>query len=586
ESLAADLPMQDYGDWIISPGIVDAHVHLNEPGQTEWEGFQTGTKAAAAGGVTSLIDMPLNSLPVTTTVDAWRQKLNASLGKLFVDVGFHGGVIPGSQAALQSLIQKKVCGIKAFLCHSGLDEFPGVGKVDLEQAASVLSDSQTVLLAHAEQTDAAEIPKVTDARSYQQYVATRPPEFELAAIEMLIEFCRQFETPVHIVHLATARAIPMIEAAKADGLPLTVETCPHYLFFTAENIPDGATEFKCAPPIRNEENRIELCKAVETGLIDTIGSDHSPCVPELKALDTGDFQKAWGGIAGLQLSLPVCWTLGRAFDWSPALLAERMSSAPAERFGLGRRKGRIEAGLDADFVIWNPDEEFELTADQLFHKHKVTPYLGCRLSAVVKETFVRGKSVFSHGQVDGEPSGTLLLRDEKTSHRVSDHLNSLLEVDSQSIHSALQQCCAAESWISRMISGGPFTSEADLMARAESSWQGLEEADYLQAFAAHPRIGDVNTLREKYANTAKIAGGEQSRVDTASESVLTRLATANDEYFEKFGFIFIVCATGKSADEMLAILESRLKNDRTTEINNAAAEQLKITRIRLRKLET
>ena len=579
-----DVPVHDFGDLIISPGIVDAHVHINEPerpGTTPWEGFKSATSAAAAGGVTTILDMPLNSIPVTTTTEALRQKRAAAQSKCHIDVGFYGGLVPENASEIAPLTKAGVLGIKAFMCDSGLDEFGGAGEDNLRNALSVLKKSGVPLLAHAEIVS----PNMASPQnpcSYDAYKNSRPPEFELTAIKLLTELCREFETPIHIVHLATAEALPLIEQAKHEGLPLKVETCPHYLFFSDDQIDDGQTSYKCAPPIRDEANRIALCKAVKSGLIETIGSDHSPCPPELKELETGNFFKAWGGIAGLQLSLPVVWTLGSKLGWTTSLLAMRLSQLPAEIFGLGDRKGKIATGYDADFVVWDPNACFDIRGKELFHRHPVTPYEGCELNGVVERTYVRGSVVFEKGKLMGGPAGKLL---RPESDQIAKWLNGL---DSE-LATALETCCAAQDWVTGMVKEGDFENDEAVIDRADAVWNTIGESTdhetvWLEAFSAHPRIGDINTLREKYSNTKKIASGEQSGVESAEEATLQRLAIANDEYFEKFGFIFIVCATGKSAKEMLAILEDRLLNDRDTELKIAAQEQLKITKIRLRKL--
>ena len=577
----------DAGELVVSPGAIDTHVHINEPG-TDWEGFETATRAAAAGGVTTLIDMPLNSIPVTTTASALRSKQTAAQGKCCVDVGFYAGLIPGNESELEALITNGVMGVKAFLCDSGLDEFPAANEKTLRAALPILKAHNVPLLAHAEiVSDLSENQSASDVRSYRQYVASRPPEFELAAIELLLKLCREYQTPIHIVHLATAKALPMIVAAKQDGLPLTVETCPHYLFFDDTDIDDGRTEFKCAPPIRDVANRMLLCEAVAEGIIDTIGSDHSPCPPELKQLEHGDLSRAWGGIASLQLTLPAVWTVGRKLDWGLKLLAEKLSSKPAEIFGM-RDSGRIEVGCNADFMIWNPDDSFLVHGHSLHHRHETTAYEGRLLDGVVRQTWLRGRKIFDVEEVENqftaENSGTFLKRE--TSVVVSDceianYLNALTPVDKLS---ALETCCAATAWIDAMLAGSSFVDDGELMRRVESNWCGLAEADYLQAFSAHPKIGDVDSLREKYCNTRQIASNEQSGVVSASTETLKRLAAANEEYFKKFGFIFIVFATGKTADQMLQILESRLPNDRETEIRNAADAQLQITKLRLRNL--
>ncbi len=582
DCLPANMEVVDFEDLVISPGVVDAHVHINEPGRADWEGFETATAAAAAGGVTTLIDMPLNSSPVTTTLAALKEKRAAAEGKCRVDVGFYGGVVPGNQGDLQRLIESGVLGLKAFMCDSGLDEFPASGQSELRSALATLKDSSVPLLVHAEIIGDSTAAK--DQRSFEEFVRSRPPQFEVDAIKLLIKLCKEFKTPVHIVHLATSQALPFIAAAKKDGLPITVETCPHYLKFFSEEIEDGVTSFKCTPPIRDKANRDELLAAVESGLIETIGSDHSPCPPEMKLLESGNLSKAWGGIASLQLTLSIMATLARKQSWSLELLADRLSGRPAEIFRLGKSKGRIEKGYDADVVVWNPESTFTAGASELYHRHPITPYEGRELYGVVHQTFVRGNLVYDYSQAKedrlvGEPEGSLLKR--KSNMSLASAINCRSD---EGKYALLESCCASKTWIDRMTKGCPFDDDDDVITRATKSWNDVSEDDLLEAFSAHPRIGDVDTLRAKYANTKAIASGEQSGVDSADEAVLLRLAEANDEYFDKFGFIFIVCATGKTADEMLDLLEARLKNDRDTELKNAGAEQLKITIIRLRKL--
>lgn len=569
----SDVPVTDFGDLVISPGLIDAHVHINDPG-TDWEGFESATAAAAAGGITTLVDMPLNSDPVTTTVDALNTKRQAAAGNCWVNVLFYGGLVPGNLSELPGLVDAGVVGIKAFLCDSGLAAFPASGKTELRAAMVTLKSSGVPLLAHAEMVSQASPQPVTDPKSYEQYAASRPPQFELDAIKLLIDLCRQYQTPVHIVHLATAEALPMIRQAKQDGLPLTVETCPHYLYFSQDQVASGDTRFKCAPPIRDEANRRALCEAVAEGWVDTIGSDHSPCPPELKHLESGHFQKAWGGIASLQLLLPATWTAGSPMGWSPLMLAERLSHGPARVLGLASRTGGIQTGLDADLVVWDPDAEFKVDAQHLFHRHAVSPYDGRTLKGVVHRTYVKGQCVYD----DGKHCQTELRTGE-----LANHLNQL---SSSSKQETLSACCAAQRWVQQMIDHGDFTSDLDVIHHAARVWKTMEPSDWLEAFEAHPRIGDVHSLRKKYASTQTTAAGEQSGCDVADEATLKELAKLNDDYFEKFGFIFIVCATGKSADQMLTLLKQRLTNDRSTELSIAAGQQLDITMLRLRKLVT
>lgn len=396
----------DVGDLVVSPGLVDCHVHVNEPGRTEWEGFETATRAAAAGGVTTVVDMPLNSLPVTTTAAAFEAKLAACRDKCTVDVGFWGGVVPGNTGDLPELARAGVLGCKAFLVHSGIDDFPNVTREDLRAAMPVLRDLGLPLLAHAELDLGAPVDEATSPCAYRRYLASRPPAWEDAAIRLIVELCRETGCAVHIVHLSSAGSIEVLRRAKAEGLPVTVETCPHYLCLEAEQIPDGATHFKCAPPIRDHANREALWDALFEGVIDFVISDHSPCVPALKLPEQGDFLNAWGGIASLQLGLPAVWTEARRRGATLLQLSRWTSSHPAAFAGLGRRKGRIAPGFDADLVVWDPEASFEVVPEGLFFRHKVSPYLGSELQGRVHATWLRGVKVFDGGNGGGaHPAG-------------------------------------------------------------------------------------------------------------------------------------------------------------------------------------
>ena len=406
-----NIPKEDLGDLVISPGVIDSHVHVNEPGRTEWEGFATATRAAAAGGVTTLIDMPLNSSPVTTTVAAMRAKQEAARAQCYVDVGLYGGLIPGTAQHIDALIDAGVCGIKAFLCDSGLDEFPASTEHNLRQVLPTLAARSIPLLVHAE-LQSAPVVMLANATSYRQYEASRPRDWERAAIELLISLCRKYKAPIHIVHLADAESLDLIRAARREGLPLTVETCPHYLHFAAEEIPDGDTRFKCAPPIRSARDRERLWNALAERVIDTIGSDHSPCPPAMKCLDTGDLSRAWGGIASLQLTLSTVWTGARQRGLGVERLAEWLSANPARLAGVAASKGRIASGYDADLVVWDPDGQWTVRGEALHHRHKLTPYDGEQLWGTVERTYVRGQLAYAAGKPSAKPIGSLLKRPE------------------------------------------------------------------------------------------------------------------------------------------------------------------------------
>ncbi len=426
ETIAEVIPSQEFvgedaldcRDLVIAPGLVDSHVHINEPGRTEWEGFESATKAAAGGGITTLVDMPLNSSPVTTTVDAFRQKLDAAKGKLSVDCGFYGGIVPENAGELMSLLASGVLGVKGFLIHSGIDEFPHVTETDLRNAMPLIAESGLPLLVHAELASpptlsgAKSIALTNDSetlRSAQGFVSSRPRKWENDAVALMIRLCREFGCRVHIVHVSSSEVVPLLREAKESGLPITAETCLHYLVFASEEIPDGATQFKCAPPIRERKNNEQLWQALRDGVIDLVASDHSPCPPEMKLMEQGDFTKAWGGIASLQFGLSIMWTAARTRGFQLADLSRWMSANPAVLAGLEKKKGMIAPGFDADFVVWDPDESFVVVQSIIHHRHKITPYEGRTLFGKVYATYLRGKKIFDQGNFPA-PSGQILLR--------------------------------------------------------------------------------------------------------------------------------------------------------------------------------
>jgi allantoinase len=395
---------------VVMPGLVDTHVHINEPGRTEWEGFTTATKAAAAGGVTTLVDMPLNSIPPTTTLDALEKKKKAAESQRYVDLGFWGGVVPGNTADLQPLSEAGVVGFKCFLVPSGVDEFPHVTEAHLRKAMPELTRLDKLLIVHAEVPGPIDkATRFTDSpQEYSTFLHSRPREAENEAIEMMIRLSREFETPVHIVHLSSADAVPVIRDAQASGVRITAETCPHYLHFSAETIPTAATEFKCCPPIREQENQDKLWNGLTDGTISIVVSDHSPCPGSMKLSDSGDFLSAWGGIASLQLRLPVMWTESNKRNFSLLDLTRWLCSGPAEQVGFGNTKGSIAPGCDADLVIWNPEEEFRVDRTALLHRNKISPYDGETLHGVVQKTFLRGRKIYDGRDIDGPPTGKFL----------------------------------------------------------------------------------------------------------------------------------------------------------------------------------
>jgi allantoinase len=398
----------DAGDDVVMAGLVDTHVHVNEPGRTEWEGFASATRAAAAGGVTTLFDMPLNSIPALTSLAALQEKRSFARGELAVNVGLIGGVVPGNTGELERLRAAGVRLFKCFLVPSGVDEFPAVSEADLREAMPVLARLGATLLVHAELPERILAAPPGDPRRYATYLASRPDAAESGAVALVIRLAEEFGVRVHIVHLSSRESIALVRDAKARGVAITAETCPHYLTFEAGEIADGATALKCAPPIRDGATREALWRALVAGDIDLIASDHSPCPPAMKDEERGDFFRAWGGIASLQLGLPAVWHEARARGVSIAQVSEWMSAAPARLAGVSAHKGRLAAGLDADIVIWSPEAPLVVDDIELYHRHPLTPYRGRTLTGVVRATYVGGVEVFRDGRLTGALPGMLL----------------------------------------------------------------------------------------------------------------------------------------------------------------------------------
>jgi allantoinase len=401
--------LHDFGEHAILPGLVDSHVHINDPGRADWEGFETATRAAAAGGYTLLVDMPLNCLPATTNIAALEAKRSAAQGRCRVDWMPWGGVVADNPHDIEPLANAGVPGFKCFLIDPGIDGFTMVTESQLRTALPHIASTGLPLLVHAE------LPAPIDSSTanlvnpdwslYETYLQSRPEEAELSAIRMLLTLCREYKFRLHIVHLSASAALPDLRLARSAGLPVTVETCPHYLHFTSETIARGATLFKCAPPIRSRENCDQLWQGLRDGTIDLVATDHSPCPPEMKRLAEGNFRTAWGGIASLSIALPVMYTEATNRGFALTDIARWMAKAPAKLAGCHQRKGRLAAGCDADFVVFEPESEFVVTADRLHYRHPVSPYLGEKLRGVVRATYLRGKKVFSDGEFPGEPIG-------------------------------------------------------------------------------------------------------------------------------------------------------------------------------------
>jgi allantoinase len=409
EQMPEHAEVRDFGDDAILPGLIDPHVHINEPGRTEWEGFETATRAAASGGYTVLVDMPLNCLPATTNVSALEAKREAARGRCRVDWMAWGGVVADNAGDVELLANAGVRGFKSFLVHPGIDGFTMVTEQQLRAALPHVAKTGLPLLVHAELPapidSATEELRDADWSLYRTYLQSRPEEAELLAIRWLLALCRECKFRLHIVHLSAAKALPELRAARSQGVPVTVETCPHYLHLAAETIPKGATLFKCAPPIRSRENCEQLWQGLSDGTIDLVATDHSPCPPEMKRMKEGNFRSAWGGIASLSVALAVVYSEARQRGFGLTDIARWMSAVPATLAGSHKRKGRLAAGYDADFVIFDTGRELTVSAKSLHYRHKISPYLGEELKGVVKATYLRGSLVFRDGEFPGDPIG-------------------------------------------------------------------------------------------------------------------------------------------------------------------------------------
>jgi allantoinase len=397
----------DLGELVLMPGLVDTHVHVNEPGRTHWEGFLTATRAAAAGGVTTLMDMPLNSIPPTTNLAGLEAKAAAADGKLHVDLALCGGLVPGNEGELRAMRAAGALAFKCFLAPSGVDEFAHVQEEELATGMAVLADLGAPLLVHAELPDTLREPSGAP-RSYRTWLDARPETAEEAAVDLVLRLAQATRTRAHVVHLSAAAALHLFDRARDRALPVSVETCPHYLTFTAESVPDGAVAFKCAPPIRGEANREALWEGLRAGRIDQVVTDHSPASADVKCVESGDFTAAWGGIASVQLGLAATWTGARSRGIGVAELTRWMCAAPARLVGLQGRKGDLVPGLDADLVAWDPDAAFTVDPAGLHHRNPITPYTGRQLYGSVVGTWLRGERIYTRGRPFGAPAGRWL----------------------------------------------------------------------------------------------------------------------------------------------------------------------------------
>ncbi|HET9433162.1 MAG TPA: allantoinase AllB, partial [Chitinophagaceae bacterium] len=386
--------------------------HINEPGRSDWEGFDTATKAAAAGGITTIVDMPLNSIPVTTSLRAFNEKLFASVSQLHINCGFYGGLIPRSSNHLQDLIEAGVLGIKCFLTHPGIEEFPNVTEKDLDKAMAIIARHDVPLLVHCEIFDKeVDCDFENNPTSYKHFLASRPKQWEHDAVDLVIKLCRKHNCRVHIVHVSSAESLKKIEKAKHEGLPITAETCPHYIYFNAERIPDAHSVYKCAPPIREKKNNDLLKQALQKEILDFISSDHSPAPPAIKEIETGNLKKAWGGIAGLQFLLPASWTALKE-NMSLEEFIPLITSQPA-KFINEKNRGEIKPGNYADLVIWDPNEKRKVSEEDILFRHKISPYIGEELFGTIQQTIVNGETVFQEGRVINQNKGKWLLRKQE-----------------------------------------------------------------------------------------------------------------------------------------------------------------------------
>lgn len=571
--------VHDVGDYMIVPGVIDTHVHINEPGRTEWEGFETGTRAAAAGGVTTIVDMPLNCLPETTTVAALTAKREAAHGKCSVDWLPWGGAVADNQEHIAALADAGVPGFKCFLVYPGCDGFTMIDQQQLERSAPLIAATGLPLLVHAELQGPIDRAMATlggrDWRQYATYLASRPDEAELDAIAYMIDLSRRTGVRVHIVHVATALALPLLEAAKAEGLPISAETCQHYLHFSAEEIPDGATHYKCAPPIRSAANREGLWDGLRRGILDLVATDHSPCPPDMKRLDSGRFDQAWGGINSLAVALPVVWTGAEKRGFAMTDVAKWLSEGPARLAGLSSRQGRIAVGMDANYVVFDPETPWRVRPEDMNARYDLSPYVGQRLTGVIRSTHVRGIELINDGEYRDTGRGIELRRASPVA------LARWNSAPAEEAEKAALVCCGSKEWARSLVARRPFQTALSLYDAADDVWNALMPGDWQEAFDAHPRIGERKATAS--AESLALSSREQSAVTDSDDAVKAKIADGNRAYEARFNRVFIVRAAGRSPSEILEILERRLKNDPAHELHEAAEQQRQITQLRLQR---
>ncbi|GAM25729.1 hypothetical protein SAMD00019534_089040, partial [Acytostelium subglobosum LB1] len=607
------LPLGEYGvvrdcadNEVLMGGLVDSHVHVNEPGRTEWEGFVTATSAAAAGGVTTIIDMPLNSDPVTTSFDALQAKIASMQGKCFVDVGLLGGIIPNNEDQIKRMVlEGGVVGFKSFLVHSGIDEFPHVNRQQVDKAMKVMAElkqigKDVVMMFHAEVPEPideaiANMPADADPRDYNTFLSSRPKASENQAIDMVIDLTKANNVRTHIVHLSSNEAIPSMRAALDAGVPITAETTFHYLFFVSEQVPHGATLYKCCPPIRESDNRVDLWSAVQDGTIELIVSDHSPCTVNLKLLDLGDFMKAWGGISSLQFGLSIIWSEAKKRGIDITKFSRWMSDSPAALVNMNDRKGSIKVGRDADFVVWDPEQTFVVDPSIMYVKNRASPYIGQQLYGQVIETILRGRPIYTSKQGHiKEFSGVRIV--PTNIHTLptypSCHLPPIIRLNQldkdtfdNTIHLLFEKI---PMLFQQLYDRRPFTCYEHLVDTAQDIMANMSTADRTQCLNSHSRIGATVTQMKSVSSLSvkeQSASGAQQETPEQVQAVHEELQRLNKLYEDKYGFRFIVFVNGRPKSAIVPVFQERLDNGKPeSELALGLSELVCIARDRLKKL--